>query len=92
MQQAKKRAAAPSTPMGMPTPRPIFWLLVRPSLVAGGESGMGVDGSEEVAEEVVDEVDDEEGDEDDESSLPDVEDGRREDISVVGLGDGVEPG
>jgi hypothetical protein len=41
-QHPKSIAAAAKMPNGMPTPRPIFCLLVRPSLLAGGETGSTV--------------------------------------------------
>jgi hypothetical protein len=42
-QQAKKSAAAPRRPKGTPSPRPIFWPLVRPVSLTGGESSVGSD-------------------------------------------------
>jgi len=46
-QHPRRRAAAPKMPNGIPTPRPIFWVFVRPSLLADGDTGsaaaLGVD-------------------------------------------------
>jgi hypothetical protein len=46
-QHPKRRAAVPKMPNGMPTPSPIFWFLVSPSLLADGATGsldaLGVD-------------------------------------------------
>jgi hypothetical protein len=46
-QHPNRRAAAPKMPNGMPTPSPIFWFLVSPSLLADGATGsleaLGVD-------------------------------------------------
>jgi hypothetical protein len=38
-QHPRRRAAAPTKPIGTPTPSPIFWFLVSPALLAGGEAG-----------------------------------------------------
>jgi hypothetical protein len=41
-QHPRRRAAAPTKPIGTPTPSPIFWFLVSPALLAGGEAGSSV--------------------------------------------------
>jgi hypothetical protein len=38
-QHPRRRAAAPTKPIGTPTPSPIFWFLVSPVSLAGGEAG-----------------------------------------------------
>lgn len=88
VQKAKRMAAAPTRPIGMPTPRPIFWLLVKPSLVAAGDSKTGVDEAEDVVDAVGEA--DKRDVEVEASSLGGVEEGRREDSNVVGLADAVE--
>jgi hypothetical protein len=41
-QHPRRIAAAPSILNGIPTPSPIFWVFVSPSLLADGESGLDV--------------------------------------------------
>ena len=42
-QKAKRRATALRIPSGIPTPNPIFWVRVRPGVLATGASGVDVD-------------------------------------------------
>jgi hypothetical protein len=41
-QHPRRIAAAPKIPNGIPTPSPIFWVFVSPSLLAGGAAGSSV--------------------------------------------------
>jgi hypothetical protein len=68
-QKEKRMKAAESIPSGMPTPSPIFWVLVRPSLLAAGASGS------EVEDDARPEVEDGAGAEAEGDSIADVGDG-----------------
>jgi hypothetical protein len=88
-QLAKNTAATPRMPMGMPTPSPTFWLLVRPDVLPATGGASGVEDGSSVVEDGDEEEDEDEAEDDriwveedlcDEDDVCDVTDERVEEL------------